>query len=75
MSTNCSSCGNGFDAVNSVLAAQSQALRGKLQISIQATALNSARQQGAALVALIDSAARIGKGNEPGVGENIDAFA
>ena len=67
--------GNSFfnDPVNYALAAKQQAVDSQIDISVLVTSQNATKQTAEALVALIDSAAQLGK--ELGKGTMFDAIA
>lgn len=66
-------------AIQSVLAAQQGALWSQIQATLAAKQLSAARQQGAAIIELLNAAAGNGNtprlGKAPGSGANFDALA
>ena len=60
-------------ALQSVLSAQQCALQSQIQMAVASKQLGAAKQQGQAMVALINAAANVGKAI--GQGANFDAHA
>lgn len=75
MSDSCSSAGGSFanDPVGYLMAAKQQALSSQVGISVLAVSQQATKQEGNAMVELIDAAARLGK--ELGKGNQFDALA
>ena len=63
----CTSC------ASQVVQAQQSALQSQIQMAVVAKQLNSQRQQGASIIALLDAAIQLSK--EAGKGEGLDVQA